>query len=350
MGTEYTPKQMYNELEKLVQQEIYDPLLIIGESGVGKSAMIRQIGAKHDLSLADVRWGQLAPVDARGVPVADRDNKLTEFYPPSMWPRKGPGIIFLDEFNMASTAMMGLGQQLLLDRQFGDYKVPDGVFVWAAGNRKIDRAAVNEIPAPVKNRVAHYEVVHDLDSWEIWAYASGIDPRIIGFLKFRPELLHKFDPNSPDSAWPSPRTWEMANRRLMAGMSLEPVVGSASIEFEAYQIVAEKLPHIESIANGRGGSIRFPEEPSLQFALISGLIHHALKSWPTYVNCFKWLSTECRDSPEWIQMFVMDVIKVQNLSNPKAAAVYMDGLTKLPEAKRFIDEYVTKITEARVSR
>jgi hypothetical protein len=28
----------------------------------------------------------------------------------------------------------------------------------------------------------------NLDDWVTWAYANGIDERVIGFLRFRPEL------------------------------------------------------------------------------------------------------------------------------------------------------------------
>jgi hypothetical protein len=180
--------------------------------------------------------------------VIDRELKITEFYPPSFWPRKGPAGIFLDEINMASTAMLGLAQQLLLDHQFGDYRVPDGVVVWAAGNRKIDRAFVNEIPAPVKNRVAHYQVEPDLTSWELWAFTVGIDSRIIGYLKYQPDMLHKFDPDSDCDAFPSPRTWVMAHRRLQAGLSVEPVVGPCAVHFDAYLSMLEQLPNISAIA------------------------------------------------------------------------------------------------------
>jgi len=37
--------------------------------------------------------------------------------------------------------MQGMAQQLILDRRVGGYVVPQGWFIWAAGNRKEDRAA-----------------------------------------------------------------------------------------------------------------------------------------------------------------------------------------------------------------
>ena len=80
----------------------------------------------------------------------------------------------------------------------------DGWFVWAAGNRKEDRAAVFDMPAPLANRFLQLETEDDFDSVRSWATTHGIEERIIAFLSFRPELLHKLDPERP--AWPSPRS------------------------------------------------------------------------------------------------------------------------------------------------
>jgi MoxR-like ATPase len=65
--------------------------------------------------------------------------------------------------------MMGIAQQLILDRQVGDYTVPADWFIIAAGNRTEDRAAVSQMPAPVANRFIHFNVEADLASWKEYA-------------------------------------------------------------------------------------------------------------------------------------------------------------------------------------
>jgi hypothetical protein len=330
-----TPRELQVELTAIVQNDINDPLLILGESGVGKSSIVRQVADEFGLPVYDVRWGQMAPIDVRGVPVPDHETKATEFYPPSFWPRKGPGIIFLDEFNMASPVMMGLGQQLLLDRQFGDYKVPDGVKIWAAGNRKTDMATVNTIPGPVQNRVAHYEVEHDLESWKLWAYGHGVVPVFLGFLDFRSELLHK--PSKESMAWPSPRTWEIANRRYLASMSIEPAVGAnTTAEFRAYEEIMKELPNIDLIAQGKGQSVKMASEPSLRFAIMAELTARSIKSWDTFTNCFTWAASKCQHEPEWLSTLVMGTIRVLKVNDNKKYAEFTKNLLKSPEIKRFI--------------
>jgi hypothetical protein len=70
----------------------------------------------------------------------------------------------------------------------------------------------------------------------------------------------------------------------------------------------------------------------------------ALKDWPTYANCFKWLSTVAADEPEWVQDFVISIIKVLGRSDKKKAAEYMQQLNQMKEAERFVSEYVAALT------
>ncbi len=340
----YTPTEMFDELDKLVINKIMDPVLMMGGSGIGKSSVVHQVCSKHELMMCDVRWGQLTPVDARGVPVPDHATKTTSFYTPDFWPKNKRAVIFLDEFNMASATMMGLGQQLLLDRMFGSYKVPEEVWIWAAGNRKTDKGAVNAIPAPVHNRVAHYTVSHSLESWEFWAYAVGIDQRVIGFLKFRSELLHKPTP-AGEGPWPSPRTWELADRRLKAGMDLSSCIGdAANSEFLAYGLLRRELPDLKAIAEGRGKHIKFPDEPSLKFAVLTELTYYSMKDWASFENVLHWMIEACADEHEMTSMLVLDVLRIMGRNDKNKNLEYMQKMMKMPEARSFIAEYVKMTT------
>ena len=132
-----TPAELEQELRQIVQQDIRCSLMIWGPPGVGKSSIVARVASTAKIDLVDLRLSQLAPTDLRGLPVAE-DGRST-WYPPNFLPRDGKGVLFLDEINMAPPAMQGVAQQLILDRRIGEYTVPEGWFVWAAGNRKIDR-------------------------------------------------------------------------------------------------------------------------------------------------------------------------------------------------------------------
>nr|WP_243455036.1 MoxR family ATPase [Meiothermus sp. CFH 77666] len=274
--------------------------MLWGPPGVGKSSIVAQTARKYGLGFIDVRLSQLAPTDLRGLPVPV--DGVSKWYPPEFLPRDGEGILFLDELNMAPPTMQGMAQQLILDRKVGSYELPEGWFVWAAGNRKEDRAAVFDMPAPLANRFIHLEVTPDLASFKAYGLQAGIHERILAFLSFRPALLHQMDAKSP--AWPSPRSWEMASHLLKAGLDIAPVVGeAAAAELAAYVQVYEALPALNEILEGREGP-PFPEETSARYALTLGLAFRAENARQA-LNAFRWM-VEVAPS-EWVQLLVSDL-------------------------------------------
>jgi len=226
---------------------------------------------------------------------------------------------------MASPSVMGIAQQLILDRQVGDYKVPEGWFIVAAGNRTEDRAAISQMPAPVANRFIHFHIDSSLDSWKEYAIGAGINEKILAFLNFRPQLLYNFEKNQ--SAWPSPRSWEFANTLLNIGLSIESAVGSgAASEFYAYQTIYTELPNVDLIFDGE--DIPVPHEPSLIYAVCGALINRA----KTADNVFKGLKWLMRGTTEdYVGLYMSDAmiaLKAKNLQGAFIKIVSKDSDTK----------------------
>ena len=147
--------------------------------------------------------------------------------------------------------------------------VPPNWFIWAAGNRREDAAAVAEMPAPLANRFAHLEVNADLASLTAYALGAGWHSDIIGFLNFMPAMLHALDKKA--HAWPSPRSWDMAGQLMSAGVSVSHAVGdTAGHAFEAYQAVCAHLPDTDAIRAGRSNE-PYPAKRELQFAVTTKL-------------------------------------------------------------------------------
>jgi hypothetical protein len=277
-----TPTALKTYLDRILKQNIMFSTMIWGPPGIGKSSIVGQLAQANDLAFTDVRLSQLAPTDLRGLPVAE--NGISKWYPPEFLPRSGKGILFLDEINMAPPTMQGMAQQLILDRCVGSYQVPDGWFIWAAGNRKEDRASVFDMPALETN-------VHE---------------QIIAFLSFRSTLLHKIDPQQP--AWPSPRSWVIASGLHQVGLDIAPAVGEgAATEFLAYTKLYSALPDLLAILAGNGDRINFPAEPSARYATAIGLTIRAQDAQQAY-NAFTWLSRVA--TPEWVQLFAVDLFQV----------------------------------------
>jgi len=283
------PAQLFSILEtefSSAQSGHHTPVMLWGPPGVGKSQMIAQVAEKHNASIVDIRLSQMEPSDLRGIPF--RVDNQVEWAIPSMLPdvdRHGKeGILFLDEITSAPPSVSAAAYQLILDRKLGAYEVPEGWAIFAAGNRQGDRGVTYSMPAPLANRFSHFEVDVNLDDWVAWAYQHDIDERLIGFLRFRPELLFDFDPAHNPVAFPSPRSWEFAHRALhkfgdnpktLTG-TLQACVGpAAGIELSAFIENLDKLPDIDAIV--RGEQVEVPKEIDLQYAVASALVGRAIK-------------------------------------------------------------------------
>lgn len=324
-----TPAELATYLDGLIRNNIKLSTMIWGPPGIGKSSIVAQTAASHELAFIDLRLSQLAPTDLRGLPVAE--NGVSRWYPPEFLPREGKGILFLDELNLAPPAMQGMAQQLILDRQVRSYRVPEGWFIWAAGNRKEDMAAVYDMPSPLANRFLHLEVEPDFESFKRYAWAYGIHEQIIAFLAFRPGLLHKLAPQQ--NAWPSPRSWAMASQLHQANLSVESAVGTATAhEFKAFVALYASVPNLEAILQGTGEDIPFPSEPSLGYATVIGLTSRAKQAQAAYY-AFRWLVRAAK--PEWVQLCAIDLFRMMR------AKGMMQELNEFIVQDELIQEFLT---------
>jgi hypothetical protein len=265
----------------------HTPVMLWGPPGIGKSQIIAQVAKRHNAPMIDIRLSQMEPTDLRGIPF--RIENRVEWAVPSMLPdaeRHGPyGILFLDEITSAPPSVSAAAYQLILDRRLGDYEVPPGWVIFAAGNRQGDRGVTYTMPAPLANRFSHFEVETNIDDWVSWAYSNGIDESLIGFLRFKPELLFDFNPAHNPVAFPSPRSWEFAHRTLqkfgddseLLLPTLQACVGpAAGLELHAFIENLDNMPDLDAIM--RGEPVPVPREVDLQYAIASALVGRAIRA------------------------------------------------------------------------
>jgi hypothetical protein len=329
-----TPAELADYLNGLIHHDIKLSTMIWGPPGIGKSSIVAQTAEANELAFTDLRLSQLAPTDLRGLPVAE--DGVSRWYPPEFLPREGKGILFLDELNLAPPAMQGMAQQLILDRQVGSYRVPEGWFIWAAGNRKEDMAAVYDMPSPLANRFLHLEVEPEFESFKRYALTHGVHEQITAFLAFRPELLHKLTPQQ--NAWPSPRSWVMASHLHRANLGIESAVGTAmAYEFKAFVALYGNIPDLEAILRGEGESIPFPSEPSLSYATIVGLTSRTKDAQAAY-HAFRWLVGAAK--PEWVQLCAIDLFRMMRLKG------MMEELSGLIQQDEQVQEFLLTYQDA----
>jgi len=189
-------------------------------------------------------------------------------------------LILFDEFPSAPMSVQAAAYKIVLDKMVGQHKLHPKVAMMAAGNLLTDRAIVNRISTALQSRMIHFELIVNAKDWFYWAQQNDIDHRIVSFLQFTPDLLHKFDPDHTDHTFACPRTWhfqsdiikpwkEITFKKLpvMAGTITEGIAR----EFVGYCEIFESLPTIKDILSGPKTFSIPDNEPSIMHA-ISGLI------------------------------------------------------------------------------
>lgn len=264
------PSQVAKALDIAIRAK--QPAFLWGPPGAGKSDQVKQAAKRYGGGFIDLRLPNFDAVDMRGIPaIIDGE---TVWLTPKTFPKKGKGVLFLDELPQAPQVVQAAASQLILDRRIGDYVLPDGWVVIAAGNRDTDRAATNRMPTHIANRFMHIDYEIDAGDWITWAMANNINPMVIAYIAFRPENLHKFDPARKDEkAFPTPRTWAFVSNMLDQDIDdcmldlLSGLVGSAcAAEFIGFVQVFREMPTLEDI-KAAPEKLKLPQSVDARYAV-----------------------------------------------------------------------------------
>lgn len=269
--------------------------MVTSSPGMGKSDIIRGIAQKYKLKLLDIRVSQCEPVDMQGFPAINEKGRMT-FHIPEYFPIEDDVIpegyegwlIFLDEFNAGNKQTEAAAYKIILDREVYKKKLHKKCAIIAAGNLTTDRAIVNNLSTATMSRLIHYKLIVDHNTWLEWALLNNIDERIVSFIKFKPDLLHKFHPTTSEMTFPCPRTWAFASR-IITGQDiisqskknhftvrLAGAIGEgAAVEFMAYSEIYKTLPSINQILADPINGWQVPEEPSERYAITTMLAYNA---------------------------------------------------------------------------
>jgi hypothetical protein len=265
---------------KLIERKL--PVFIWGAPGIGKSSIVKQIAQEKELEFLDLRLSLLDPTDLKGIPFFDAEHQEGVWAKPSFLPKgkDSKGILFLDEINTAPPAVQASAYQLILDRRVGEYELPEGWSIIAAGNRENDRGVVYKMPPPLANRFVHFEMEVNFDDWKAWAYKAGIEASIIAYLAYDKSMLFTFDPQTNEKSFATPRSWEYVDNIVKSGIgnnlildSISGAVGrEAAIGYVSFKKVMQDLPDLTSILNGTVTEIE-EEDHKVLMALSIGLVN-----------------------------------------------------------------------------
>jgi hypothetical protein len=259
------------------------PLFIWGPPGIGKSDAIHQLGDELNAHVIDVRLSLWEPTDIKGIPYFNSVDNTMSWAPPVELPNEELAskhehvILFLDEMNSAPPSVQAAAYQLILNRKVGTYKLPDNVFIVAAGNREADKGVTYRMPAPLANRFVHLELRVDFEDWLNWAIDNKVHKDVVGYLSFAKQDLYDFDPKTASRSFATPRSWAFVSELLddeLSEATLADLVSGAvgegtGVKFMAHRKVAGRMPNPSDILAGKVTELKVKEISAMYSLTVS---------------------------------------------------------------------------------
>lgn len=250
---------------------------IVGPPGGGKTTIVYEVGQELGVPVI-MRNPALAPVEDFGAPDMLAQGKSFGYKMPDWFPYKGKpgtengGILLFDDRNQSTPDHQKAIAHICQARDLHGVPLADGWQVVSTGNRQGDRAGAVRILSHLANRETTIEFETDLNDSTKWMIDNNVKPEVISFLRFRPGLLHDFDPQR--DANPTPRSWVEGVSDVLGTVPYEAeyecfkgAVGEgAAAEFVGFMRIWRKLPNPDAVLMNPSAA-EVPTDPATLYAL-----------------------------------------------------------------------------------
>lgn len=203
-----------------------DVPLIIGESGVGKTSLVKGIAKNNGYYLVTIDANLLKEGEIGGLPIVENKvtiyathSKLVQIEKALKEDSNRNVILFIDELNRCDHAVAQELMNLILNREINGYMLDDRVKVIAAMNpsNKNDgfynsKYDVVDMDPAQEDRFVWVKLDSDIKEWIKWGMSKdgNISEHIIEFLSTFPEYLHM--PDSEETIKATPRSWQRISK------------------------------------------------------------------------------------------------------------------------------------------
>lgn len=202
--------------------------LIVGESGIGKTALAKEIAQDNNWSLIVINGNLLKEGEIGGLPTIEsypglnsKENEVEKKATVYAVHHKLKEIdeeisqgktvlLFIDEINRCEHTVQQELMNLILNREINGYKLPEKVKILAAMNPSSKYGSdfdyqVVDMDAAQENRFVWLYMEPDYNQWIDWAIEAGIEQKVVEFISTFPDYLHKIN---EDDLRATPRSYE----------------------------------------------------------------------------------------------------------------------------------------------
>lgn len=206
--------------------------LVVGESGIGKTALASKMAEDNNWSLVVIDGNLLKEGEIGGLPTVEsyvtfdqNGNKIekkmtiyavhTKLREIDEEIEKGNTVLlFIDELNRCEHTVQQELMNLILNREINGYKLDKNVKILSAMNPSneygadLDYQVVDMDPAQ-ENRFVWLNMEPDYNEWIRWAIDTGIEQKVVEFISTFPEYLHKINDDDINA---TPRSYERISK------------------------------------------------------------------------------------------------------------------------------------------
>jgi len=283
-----------------------------GEPGIGKSAMLADLGQRDERHIVYIDCALLDLGDLQ-MPVPAEDRSSVSFVPNSMFKTDSdePVTVMLDEIGKASRPVQNALLTLLHEKRIGNHSLPEGSTVFGTTNRASDGVG-DMLQAHAKNRVSFLTIQKpNAEEWVGWAVDHNVSPELLAWVNEYPHCLESyadraddtadnpyiFDPRRQQDAFVTPRSLFNASQIVAQrrGFSSDTLIAalagtigeSAARDMQAFLSVADALPSWGSITSNPH-TAPVPDNPVANTISVLGAVtritRETVPAWMTYLK------------------------------------------------------------------
>lgn len=286
---------------------------ITGAPGGGKTSIVHQLAKALGIGLIEKHLPTML-VEDFGIPYLDKDATTFSYRMPDWFPYEGKpnlpekGILLFDDRNQANQDLQKVLANIQQARTLHNIPLAKGWSVISTGNRQKDRAGASRILSHLSDREVEIEFESNLDDSCKWALQNGVNPIIVSFWRFKPNMLHDFDASRDKN--PTPRSWVEGINSLLGCVPSETelelfkgrIGEGAAIEFKSFVDMYRKLPSPDAVLMNPD-THDVPREGSVLYALSGAIAQRATDSSFQRVMTFA-----KRMPPEFTALVVRDAL------------------------------------------